>query len=132
MEDANPELETFRQKWREEVSAKVQDSRSTAGPSKGPRRLPYITQLPESNTPKSLEESDDHGEPPSIFGLDAAGTDDDNEVNGFNVSNNEPQSALEHYEKAVERENQGSLGDSLNLYRKAYRVSSETLLKAHV
>jgi F-box protein 9 len=33
-----------------------------------------------------------------------------------------PRTALEHYEKAVEKESQGSLGDSLNLYRKAFRV----------
>jgi len=34
----------------------------------------------------------------------------------------EPVSALDHYEKAVEREVAGKLGDSLNLYRKAFRV----------
>jgi F-box protein 9 len=36
----------------------------------------------------------------------------------------EPQSAIEHYEKAVEKESQGSLGDSLNHYRKAFKVGS--------
>lgn len=35
-----------------------------------------------------------------------------------------PESALEHYEKAVEKETQGSLGESLSLYRKAFRVCS--------
>lgn len=40
----------------------------------------------------------------------------------------EPESALEHYEKAVERESQGNLGDSLNLYRKAFRVCTYLLL----
>ncbi|RQM08392.1 hypothetical protein DH86_00002632, partial [Scytalidium sp. 3C] len=34
----------------------------------------------------------------------------------------EPRTALEHYEKAVERETLGSLGDSLSLYRKAFRM----------
>jgi F-box protein 9 len=34
----------------------------------------------------------------------------------------EPVSALDHYEKAVEREAAGKLGDSLSLYRKAFRV----------
>ena len=33
-----------------------------------------------------------------------------------------PQSALDHFEEAIMREDEGSLGDSLNLYRKAYRV----------
>ncbi|OAA54336.1 f-box protein [Niveomyces insectorum RCEF 264] len=36
----------------------------------------------------------------------------------------EPRSALEHYEKAVEREAQGTLGDSLRLYRTAFRMDS--------
>lgn len=35
----------------------------------------------------------------------------------------EPRSALEHYEKAVEKESEGRLGDSLSLYRKAFKVS---------
>lgn len=35
----------------------------------------------------------------------------------------EPESALEHYEKAVEKEALGSLGDSLRHYRTAFRVS---------
>ena len=34
----------------------------------------------------------------------------------------EPKSALEHYEKAVEKEAMGSLGDSLKHYRTAFRV----------
>jgi len=33
-----------------------------------------------------------------------------------------PGSALEHYEKAVEKETEGSLGESLKLYRKAFRM----------
>ncbi|EAA34959.1 hypothetical protein GE21DRAFT_1190 [Neurospora crassa] len=34
----------------------------------------------------------------------------------------DPVTALDHYEKAVEREAAGSLGDSLKLYRKAFRM----------
>ncbi len=34
----------------------------------------------------------------------------------------EPVTALEHYEMAVEREAVGNLGESLRLYRKAFRV----------
>ncbi|CAK7220759.1 hypothetical protein SCUCBS95973_004271 [Sporothrix curviconia] len=36
----------------------------------------------------------------------------------------EPKSALEHYEKAVEKEAMGSLGDSLKHYRTAFRMDS--------
>ena len=38
----------------------------------------------------------------------------------------EPASALDYYEKAVEREGAGKLGDSLKLYRKAFRVGLPT------
>lgn len=31
-------------------------------------------------------------------------------------------SALDHYEKAMEKEAEGNMGDSLQLYRKAYKV----------
>jgi F-box protein 9 len=34
----------------------------------------------------------------------------------------EPNTALEHFERAVEKEAAGKLGDSLQHYRKAYRV----------
>jgi F-box protein 9 len=43
-------------------------------------------------------------------------------THGDKEEHGEPSSALEHYEQAVEREAQGNLGDSLKLYRKAYRV----------
>jgi F-box protein 9 len=33
-----------------------------------------------------------------------------------------PKSALEHYERAAQKESEGNLGESLNLYRKAFRV----------
>jgi F-box protein 9 len=33
-----------------------------------------------------------------------------------------PTSALEHFEQAVSKEAQGMLGESLDLYRKAYKV----------
>jgi F-box protein 9 len=35
----------------------------------------------------------------------------------------EPSSALELFEQAVKKEAQGNLGDSLSLYRKAYKVT---------
>jgi F-box protein 9 len=38
------------------------------------------------------------------------------------IPRREPRSALEHFERAVEKEAEGNLGDSLHHYRKAYRV----------
>lgn len=37
-----------------------------------------------------------------------------------------PGSALEHYERAAEKESEGKLGESLRLYRKAFRVNSRS------
>lgn len=67
----------------------------------------------EPGTYHDLEEQD--GE--RILGDDPSGHSRD----GPNKER-EPRSALEHYEKAVERESQGSLGDSVSLYRRAFRV----------
>jgi F-box protein 9 len=40
------------------------------------------------------------------------------------IPRREPRSALEHFERAVEKEAEGNLGDSLHHYRKAYRLDS--------
>lgn len=124
MEESNPELEAFRRKWREEVSAKTQNpSKSTAGPSEVPRR-PRLNTRPSTQRPsKASEEEHDHVDPPTFSGLNGPKALDGTYEESSKAGGKEPQSALEHYEKAVERENQGSLGDSLNLYRKAFRVS---------
>ncbi|KAF4632960.1 hypothetical protein G7Y89_g5160 [Cudoniella acicularis] len=121
MEESNPELEAFRRQWREEVSARSGSSKSTAtDPSKGPRKPPPLPRSSNVKAPHESDEINDHVEPQSFPSLDVPRHDS---VDGeSSKSSREPQSALEHYEKAVERENQGSLGDSLNLYRKAFRM----------
>ena len=48
---------------------------------------------------------------------------DDDDFTG-KISTKEPRSALEHYERAVEKESQGNLGDSLSHYRQAYRLDA--------
>lgn len=127
------ELESFRQKWREEVSARARNTASNSRDSP-----PYIS---------SSRQGQDRRKPPT--GSNSAGpTRDDDHHEDYEArtyhdlpdkeaelrlnaaeqglvrgsSAKEPKSALEHYEKAVERETQGSLGDSLKLYRKAFKV----------
>ncbi|KIV91734.1 hypothetical protein PV10_06243 [Exophiala mesophila] len=58
-----------------------------------------------------------------IEGLSLRHVDDDE----FSIKRptTEPKSALEHYERAVERESQGKLGDSISHYRKAYRLDAK-------
>lgn len=133
--NTNPELEKFREQWRAEVVARSKVTRKEAGPR--PRRA-SLAQPPGSplytairppftfqDTPE-VETEDHEAEDPErklYHDLDAdiAGPSNPSSISRFT---REPQSALEHYEKAVERETQGNLGDSLSHYRKAYRVSS--------
>jgi hypothetical protein len=123
MEEPNPELETFRQQWRAEVSARAQaDGNKASRSSKTSRKPPPITSLSSSTPLKPVKEDEDHVEPQGFSGLDGASNLEQNAEGSQTRDGKEPQSALEHYEKAVERETQGSLGDSLALYRKAFRV----------
>ncbi len=129
MEESNPELESFRQQWRAEVSARSQgdgnksSKSSNAGPPKISRRTSHIIGLaPE-------REDEEYTGPRHAFKLSGSIRVEGEEAQSSKPSDKEPQTALEHYEKAVERESQGSLGDSLGLYRKAFRVSHRTMLR---
>ncbi len=66
----------------------------------------------------SLQEHAIPGEKPHGRRLDETNT----ETAAALAKEAELSSALEHYERAVEKESQGSLGDSVNLYRKAFKV----------
>lgn len=136
-EEANPELETFRKQWQEEVIARSKGSLSNnkiAGTSGPPKRGVETTQPHQSPAPPASTGLSQFEEG-TFDGADGDGYHDleDKDIRrrlgeggeGFHPSNEvnrEPTSALEHYERAVERESQGNLGDSLKLYRKAYRV----------
>jgi F-box protein 9 len=129
MEESNPELESFRQQWKAEVSARAKaeggnkgSQSSTAGLSKAIRRPPAAPRISSDIEFKGLEDHEP-AEPQSFHDLGNSGSVGGAEHGGGSKSGSrEPRSALEHYEKAVERETQGSLGDSLDLYRKAFKV----------
>ena len=136
MNSTEAELESFRQKWREEVSAKTKGKQpAPAVPAKTTHASSSRAHAPKSgalegpaNVWSGNEEVDEvqphvhqnlgekqHGRRLDETSAQAAAA----------SSSTEPKSALEHYEKAVEREVQGSLGDSLNLYRKAFKVRTK-------
>ncbi|KAH3958646.1 hypothetical protein HBI56_208550 [Parastagonospora nodorum] len=131
------ELESFRQKWREEVTARTKGKApvssatpaNTGASSSKPR--PSRSNAPDVSTSthtrqKSVEEVDDvapHvyqdlGEKQHGRRLDETAT----ETAAALAASREPVSALEHYEKAVEKESEGRLGDSLSLYRRAFKL----------
>ena len=126
MEEPNPELESFRQQWKAEVSAKAKAEggnhpTSSAQSSRAPRRPPAAPRIAAERAPRAADEEDDHADPEPFRGLDAphAGPE---RPESSKAGSAEPRSALEYYEKAVEKESQGSLGDSLDNYRKAFKV----------
>ena len=141
-EDPNPELEKFRNQWREEVTARSKGTAS--GQHTGPERPP-----PSSYNSSLRGQLLAVASPPPAFSVSRGGEEENSEGLGSqgyhdlhnkdearrlggdtvgvypsNYGSQEPRSALEHYEKAVEKETQGNLGDSLSHYRKAYRVTS--------
>jgi F-box protein 9 len=127
MTSAEAELEKFRRQWKEEVTAKTK--KPSAGSSKTSASSSSKTSAPLSTLPPptSLQapQKDDDAAPLGYHDLDEkpSGRRLDGQLDSTS-SSQQPETALEHYEKAVEKEGQGSLGDSLNLYRKAFRMDS--------
>jgi F-box protein 9 len=127
--DAEAELERFREQWRAEVARnrrpdgpaesdsklqKRQDQglrQSTAGPSTARRK--DLIDYSEEVEPRAYHDLPDKEE---LLKLGVEGQNSDR--NPYK----EPVSALEHYERAVEKETQGQLGESVTHYRRAFKV----------
>ncbi|KAF3401081.1 F-box protein pof7 [Talaromyces pinophilus] len=134
--EENPELNAFRRQWREEVTRRNQTTalprqpQSTLNQTIPLSASSHLDHLPPTkheaaDRKDDVEEEDlsrDYGEfVQRTETLTLRSADDD----GFHrVAPKEPRSALEHFEKAVEKEAEGSLGDSLAHYRKAYRLDA--------
>lgn len=132
--DINPELESFREQWRAEVRAKqpttsgsqhqssststnqAETSRRITAPGPPPRPTAHLSH----GKLKALDTDDDYVEPLAFDDPETAKS--VQSISPPDKEDGEPVTALDHYERAVEKESQGSLGDSLMLYRKAFRV----------
>lgn len=122
------ELESFRRQWREEVTARSRQPHSSSAAHQSTHShssKPHASQRNKapafSEKPRDAHDEHDEAEPHTYhdlgekqFGRRLA--------DPAPANNKTPVSALEHYEEAVNRETQGKLGDSLNLYRKAFKV----------
>ncbi|KAK3330105.1 hypothetical protein B0H66DRAFT_45964 [Apodospora peruviana] len=147
----NPELESFREQWRAEVRARNPPAASASGSSSSQQQVqqhhhrqqqqhhhvhahthnaerPARRQPPPPTKKAEVQEyEDDYVQPRSFDEPETAAppaatvtvTADNTSVD---QDDGELVSALDHYEKAVERESVGKLGDSLRLYRKAFRM----------
>lgn len=132
MED-NAELESFRRQWREEVARRNKPNK--LGPAQSRPSAPSTAKAPSIQLPPTHHEASRpkdvvvDGTPASfdqaeivqgVNQLSLQRPDDD--TFDSQVPRKEPKSALEHFERAVEKEAEGNLGDSLQHYRRAYRV----------
>ena len=129
------ELESFRQQWRQEVLNKQNPrSRHRKNKSGGEASIDGASRNKTKTVPPlsgpSIQQGqgqhfDDEEYGPGSY-HDVEDKDDRLrlEDGGLREStaHGEPESALDHYEKAVERETVGNLGDSVSLYRKAFKV----------
>ncbi|KAL7949675.1 hypothetical protein V8C42DRAFT_311615 [Trichoderma barbatum] len=139
--ESSSELESFRRKWisdlqsRRDVAgsssheAEASSSSATAAPAVTTRPRKHTGPTSPTITKRNLPAIEDdeyylHGPsfdslpPPSSSGhllSDAPGKHDEKPL----------VSALDYYEKAMEKEAQGNMGESLRLYRQAYRLDHQ-------
>ncbi|KAI4597653.1 hypothetical protein KJ359_004357 [Pestalotiopsis sp. 9143b] len=137
-EQVQSELDTFREKWRAEVSARnkktstagsqkeqsdAYSSSSAAGPARKhdrhQKRLPLRDEVHHDAEEEHVRTMTFDDEP-------VKGKTVQSHIEGGDPSqaDKEPETALEFYEKAVDKETSGKLGDSLQLYRQAYRLDN--------
>ncbi|EED23483.1 F-box protein (Pof7), putative [Talaromyces stipitatus ATCC 10500] len=133
--EESPELNAFRRQWREEVTRRNQTTatprqRQPTSQNLSSTANSHLDHLPptkhEAADRKDEVEEEDFGRDYGEFvqrteALTLRSADEDSFQR---VPQKEPRSALEHFEKAVEKEAEGSLGDSLAHYRKAYRLDA--------
>ncbi|KEZ42370.1 F-box protein pof7 [Scedosporium apiospermum] len=152
------ELDAFRKQWLSEVQSKRATAPATSAIQQGPPHTGSSAHatVPISSVIRARRESgskvlapapapaaqaghddDDHAQPPvfdELFGDAAARKGKEPEGTPEDTGDEGLVSALDHFEAAVMREAQGNLGDSLNLYRKAFRMDSrvdQTYRKKH-
>lgn len=144
---AELELAQFRSQWQQEVTEKARQQQqqpppsiaaippAAAGPSRRRHSITYGATRPanfgHARTKSSVSHVDDteDGDMPETLPGDKREDAWEGTIPAIPSHGREeqaPKSAMEHFEKAIEREDQGILGDSLNLYRKAYRVLMAT------
>lgn len=126
----NEELERFREQWRSELQKTAKHDTTTYKTGEAPQKAqkapssPTTTRKTPASPPTPRAPAPAHVRAPS-FSAGAVQED------GFNVPGERrrpPRTALEHFELAVEYENEGNQGMSLEHYRKAFRVRDPKLL----
>ncbi|KAL9021780.1 MAG: hypothetical protein Q9185_001015 [Variospora sp. 1 TL-2023] len=135
MEMNNPDLENFRRQWQEEVTARIKNKDHEVSNDKNHAPSKESEDSVVKFTLPRIEVLGDDAE--TVDGISTQAYHDlEDQEDARNLGSGrllchsgthipkEPRSALEHYERAVEREDQGNLGDSLKLYRQAFRLDA--------
>lgn len=124
--NAEEELERFREQWRQEVSER--NKKAESGPAEVVRQQRRKDAAPPPAVSKRAKELRDYSEdiePRAYHDLpdkdEQLKLGEEGQNHDRNV-NKEPSTALEHYERAVDKETTGQLGDSLRHYRTAFKV----------
>lgn len=132
--ELDSELESFRQQWRSELKTKrPEDARKTEearrlgrkGGSSSSKTPAHDAAKPSAN--RTTHGDDDNDEQAKTHSFEAPGgftntPQDHVHPETATKHDSELVSALDHFEAAVNKEAIGNLGDSLKLYRKAFRV----------
>ncbi|EXJ72660.1 uncharacterized protein A1O5_03806 [Cladophialophora psammophila CBS 110553] len=146
MAEPTSELEQFRQRWKEEVSARTRKPEKKSAPLSQHRQRRTSDGRPDRpvNKPPTRhpaadikqDDSDHYSDADQAGGSSSTAIQqrleglmvrnvDDDDFTASASSKKEPTGALEHFERAVEKESQGNLGDSLSHYRKAYKLDAK-------
>ncbi|GKT64526.1 F-box protein POF7 [Colletotrichum tofieldiae] len=121
------ELESFRQQWRSELKTKktVPEPRASQPKNKAPSfskpSVPAESSKAAGPKRSQVEEDEEYARS-LVFDEPAPSPSGSNAEEPAPEEAKELVSALDHFEEAVEKEAVGSLGDSLKLYRKAFRM----------
>ncbi|POS87061.1 hypothetical protein EPUL_002976, partial [Erysiphe pulchra] len=122
MESPRSELDEFREKWRKEVSAKLEPKVGNGSASGAFYQSSPSTSYSSHSTSKDIGTRGTKTE--SLLNLKPEDTilGEASTQNTQSCNNGTLLTALDHYELAVKRENDGNLGESLDHYRKAFHM----------
>jgi F-box protein 9 len=140
-EQIQSDLESFREKWRAEVSARTRNTggssrqqipaqaasstaAATAATSSSSNPVPRKLDSSHRGPARQVEDDEDYVRTPTFDDDPGNAKAAQSQGSAGDPDGKEPETALEYYEKAVDKETSGKLGDSLHLYRKAYRLDS--------
>ncbi|KAF4454969.1 hypothetical protein F53441_2626 [Fusarium austroafricanum] len=127
--ELNSELESFRQKWISDLRTRNEHHDAAEAPVAEPSRpRPHhgpISALPHKHAPAPAlaDDADDDYVQTQSFDQDEPVTHAPQDVH-HDRKGKKLVSALDHFEEAMHKEDQGNMGDSLKLYRKAYRLDN--------